>query len=190
MKENSPILRAKALRAVSIYVLFHIIDVIAFPHILAINCSIFPSRYFCSDQFNSWSWSRGFVWYSCSICCRRTVLWHCNIRSWGFSWTCWQAYCLPSWSWTEGGQNYAGAFSGCWWTLFIFSSVIACLQYFEKVAERIKDTGVSVRKRAIKIIRDLCTSNSNFSEATSAFIEIISRVTDEESSIQVSLISS
>lgn len=46
--------------------------------------------------------------------------------------------------------------------------------------------GVSVRKRAIKIIRDLCTSNSNFSEATHAFIEIISRVSDEESSIQVS----
>lgn len=58
------------------------------------------------------------------------------------------------------------------------------LKYFEKVAERIKDTGVSVRKRAIKIIRDLCTSNSNFLEATRAFIEIISRVSDEESSIQ------
>nr|XP_010923594.1 sister chromatid cohesion protein SCC2 isoform X2 [Elaeis guineensis] len=58
------------------------------------------------------------------------------------------------------------------------------LKYFEKVAERIKDMGVSVRKRAIKIIRDLCTSNSNFSEATRAFIEIISRVSDEESSIQ------
>lgn len=59
------------------------------------------------------------------------------------------------------------------------------LQYFEKVAERIKDTGVSVRKRAIKIIRDMCTSNANFSEFTSACNEIISRVSDEESSIQV-----
>ncbi|XP_059644870.1 sister chromatid cohesion protein SCC2 [Cornus florida] len=58
------------------------------------------------------------------------------------------------------------------------------LKYFEKVAERIKDTGVSVRKRAIKIIRDMCTSNTNFSEFTSACIEIISRVSDEESSIQ------
>ncbi|XP_062151070.1 sister chromatid cohesion protein SCC2 [Alnus glutinosa] len=58
------------------------------------------------------------------------------------------------------------------------------LQYFEKVAERIKDTGVSVRKRAIKIIRDMCTSNGNFSEFTSACIEIISRVSDDESSIQ------
>ncbi|KAJ4960537.1 hypothetical protein NE237_020447 [Protea cynaroides] len=58
------------------------------------------------------------------------------------------------------------------------------MKYFEKVAERIKDTGVSVRKRAIKIIRDMCTSNANFSEFTSACIEIISRVSDEESSIQ------
>ncbi|KAK3005952.1 hypothetical protein RJ639_017655 [Escallonia herrerae] len=58
------------------------------------------------------------------------------------------------------------------------------LKYFEKVAERIKDTGVSVRKRAIKIIRDMCTSNANFSEFTTACIEIISRVSDEESSIQ------
>ncbi|XP_026436301.1 sister chromatid cohesion protein SCC2-like isoform X3 [Papaver somniferum] len=58
------------------------------------------------------------------------------------------------------------------------------LKYFEKVAERVKDTGVSVRKRAIKIIRDMCTSNANFSEFTSACLQIISRVSDEESSIQ------
>ncbi|KAK4768597.1 hypothetical protein SAY87_003738 [Trapa incisa] len=58
------------------------------------------------------------------------------------------------------------------------------LKYFEKVAERIKDTGVSVRKRAIKIIQDMCTSRDNFSEFTSACIEIIMRVTDDESSIQ------
>ncbi|XP_007032705.2 PREDICTED: nipped-B-like protein B isoform X2 [Theobroma cacao] len=58
------------------------------------------------------------------------------------------------------------------------------LKYFEKVAERIKDTGVSVRKRAIKIIRDMCNANPNFSGFTSACIEIISRVSDDESSIQ------
>lgn len=57
-----------------------------------------------------------------------------------------------------------------------------------KVAERVKDTGVSVRKRAIKIIRDMCTSNSNFSEFSTACIEIISRVNDEESSVQVIII--
>ncbi|XP_060189126.1 sister chromatid cohesion protein SCC2 isoform X1 [Lycium barbarum] len=58
------------------------------------------------------------------------------------------------------------------------------LKYFEKLAERIRDTGVSVRKRAIKIIRDMCTSNSNFSELSTACVEIISRVNDEESSVQ------
>ncbi|XWS44380.1 hypothetical protein CRYUN_Cryun15aG0040100 [Craigia yunnanensis] len=58
------------------------------------------------------------------------------------------------------------------------------LKYFEKVAERIKDTGVSVRKRAIKIIRVMCNMNPNFSGFTSACIEIIYRVSDDESSIQ------
>ncbi|KAJ1398768.1 Zinc finger, PHD-type [Sesbania bispinosa] len=57
-------------------------------------------------------------------------------------------------------------------------------KYFEKIAERIKDTGVSVRKRAIKIIRDMCSSNANFSGFTRACTEIISRVSDDESSIQ------
>ncbi|GKF93620.1 sister chromatid cohesion protein SCC2 isoform X1, partial [Tanacetum coccineum] len=46
-------------------------------------------------------------------------------------------------------------------------------RYYGKVAERVKDTGVSVRKRAIKIIRDMCTSNANFLEFNSACIEII-----------------
>lgn len=64
------------------------------------------------------------------------------------------------------------------------------MQYFEKLAERIKDTGVSVRKRAIKIIRDMCTSNSNFSEFTTACVEIVSRVNDEESSVQVEVVKS
>ncbi|KAI3958618.1 hypothetical protein MKW92_045245 [Papaver armeniacum] len=58
------------------------------------------------------------------------------------------------------------------------------LKYFKKVAEKVKDTGVSVRMQAIKIIRDMCTSNANFSEFTNACLQIISRVTDEESSIQ------
>lgn len=67
----------------------------------------------------------------------------------------------------------------------MYSQTWGMCQYFEKVAERIKDTGVSVRKRAIKIIRDMCTSNVNFSEFTAACTEILSRVSDDESSIQV-----
>ncbi|GER49338.1 sister chromatid cohesion 2 [Striga asiatica] len=58
------------------------------------------------------------------------------------------------------------------------------LKYFEKVAERTKDTGVSVRKRAIRIIRDMCTSSAEFPQYAAACVEIISRINDEESSIQ------
>ncbi|XP_073147222.1 sister chromatid cohesion protein SCC2 isoform X2 [Henckelia pumila] len=58
------------------------------------------------------------------------------------------------------------------------------LKYFEKVAERIKDTGISVRKRAIKIIKDMCASDSGFSLFSTACVEIISRINDEESSVQ------
>ncbi|GAB4831731.1 hypothetical protein Ancab_005743 [Ancistrocladus abbreviatus] len=58
------------------------------------------------------------------------------------------------------------------------------LKYFEKVSERVKDTGVSVRKRAIKIIREMCISNVNFTEFARACLDILSRVSDEESSIQ------
>lgn len=67
---------------------------------------------------------------------------------------------------------------------YIASHPNVALRYYGKVAERVKDTGVSVRKRAIKIIRDMCTSNANFLEFNSACIEIISRISDEESSIQ------
>lgn len=46
---------------------------------------------------------------------------------------------------------------------------------------------MSVRKRAIKIMLDMCTSSANFQEFNNACIEIISRINDEESSIQVAL---
>lgn len=58
------------------------------------------------------------------------------------------------------------------------------LKYFEKIAERIMDTGVSVRKRVIKIIRDVCLSNAGFSKTTEGCLRIISRINDEETSIQ------
>lgn len=42
-----------------------------------------------------------------------------------------------------------------------------------------------MRKRAIKIIKDMCTSDTGFSLFSTACVEIISRINDEESSIQV-----
>lgn len=47
------------------------------------------------------------------------------------------------------------------------------------------DTGVSVRKRVIKIIRDVCVANTGFAKSTDACVKIISRINDEETSIQV-----
>ncbi|KAK1438915.1 hypothetical protein QVD17_04727 [Tagetes erecta] len=67
---------------------------------------------------------------------------------------------------------------------YIASHPNVAVRYYGKVAERVKDTGVSVRKRAIKIILDMCTSSANFQEFNNACIEIISRINDEESSIQ------
>ncbi|CAN6477261.1 unnamed protein product [Victoria cruziana] len=67
---------------------------------------------------------------------------------------------------------------------YISSHPDVATKYFGKVAERVKDTGVSVRKRAIKIIRDMCVSNEHFSESTSACLQIITRINDDESSVQ------
>ena len=47
------------------------------------------------------------------------------------------------------------------------------------------DTGVSVRKLVIKIIQDMCMSKCEFRELTDACVRMISRINDEETSIQV-----
>ena len=47
------------------------------------------------------------------------------------------------------------------------------------------DTGVSVRKRVIKIIRDLYISRCDFAKRTDALVRILTRINDEETSIQV-----
>lgn len=48
-----------------------------------------------------------------------------------------------------------------------------------------KDIGVSIQKRAFKIIKDMCTSSADFSQYTTACVEIISRINDNECNIQV-----
>ena len=63
--------------------------------------------------------------------------------------------------------------------------MICSVQYFQKIAERIMDTGVSVRKRVIKIIRDLYISRCDFAKRTDALVRILTRINDEETSIQV-----
>ena len=44
----------------------------------------------------------------------------------------------------------------------------------------IKDTGVSVRKRVIRILRDLCHECPDFPQLTDACVKMIRRVNDEE----------
>eukprot|EP00850_Spirogloea_muscicola_P009938 SM000057S18368 [mRNA] locus=s57:218809:228803:+ [translate_table: standard] len=58
------------------------------------------------------------------------------------------------------------------------------IQYFDRVVERIMDTGVSVRKRVIKIIRDICLHQPNFPRKVEACRKLITRINDEEKSIQ------
>lgn len=110
------------------------------------------------------------------------------------SWTCGSAYYLTSWCWFEGICNFnllIPIYAGCHNTNTLSFTQNFCVSHsiLRRLLrpERIKDAGVSVRKRAIKIIRDVCTSNPKFSEFPSACIVIISRVSDEESSVQVVL---
>ncbi|CAG13739.1 unnamed protein product, partial [Tetraodon nigroviridis] len=42
------------------------------------------------------------------------------------------------------------------------------------------DTGISVRKRVIKILRDICLEQPAFSKITEMCVKMIRRVNDEE----------
>ena len=43
-----------------------------------------------------------------------------------------------------------------------------------------QDTGISVRKRVIKILRDICLNQPDFPKTTEICVKIIRRITDEE----------
>ncbi|XP_066843203.1 nipped-B-like protein [Anser cygnoides] len=53
-------------------------------------------------------------------------------------------------------------------------------QYYDMLIERILDTGISVRKRVIKILRDICTEQPTFPKITEMCVKMIRRVNDEE----------
>uniref|UniRef100_A0A8C3JBZ7 Nipped-B protein n=1 Tax=Calidris pygmaea TaxID=425635 RepID=A0A8C3JBZ7_9CHAR len=53
-------------------------------------------------------------------------------------------------------------------------------QYYEMLIERILDTGISVRKRVIKILRDICIEQPTFPKITEMCVKMIRRVNDEE----------
>ena len=53
-------------------------------------------------------------------------------------------------------------------------------QYYEMIAPRILDTGVSVRKRVIKILRDICVEFPDHHKIPDICIKMLRRVNDEE----------
>ncbi|XP_066990577.1 nipped-B-like protein isoform X1 [Macrobrachium rosenbergii] len=52
--------------------------------------------------------------------------------------------------------------------------------YYEMIAARILDTGVSVRKRVIKILKDICLECPDFTKIPEICVKMIRRVNDEE----------
>ncbi|EFO84478.1 CRE-PQN-85 protein [Caenorhabditis remanei] len=53
-------------------------------------------------------------------------------------------------------------------------------KYYSQIAERILDTGVAVRKRVIRIMRDICERFPSFEQIPDMLARMIRRVTDEE----------
>ncbi|CAN8012156.1 unnamed protein product [Ixodes pacificus] len=53
-------------------------------------------------------------------------------------------------------------------------------KYYDMLTDRILDTGVSVRKRVIKILKDVCLEQPGFEKIPEICVKIIGRVNDEE----------
>ncbi|KAK9532406.1 hypothetical protein VZT92_009788 [Zoarces viviparus] len=63
---------------------------------------------------------------------------------------------------------------------FVLSRPQLIEQYYDMLIERILDTGISVRKRVIKILRDICLELPDFHKITEMCVRMIRRVNDEE----------
>uniref|UniRef100_A0A672ZDI7 Nipped-B protein n=1 Tax=Sphaeramia orbicularis TaxID=375764 RepID=A0A672ZDI7_9TELE len=63
---------------------------------------------------------------------------------------------------------------------FVLSRPQLIEQYYDMLIERILDTGISVRKRVIKIMRDICLEQPDFHKITEMCVKMIRRVNDEE----------
>uniref|UniRef100_A0A8C4R600 Nipped-B-like protein n=1 Tax=Eptatretus burgeri TaxID=7764 RepID=A0A8C4R600_EPTBU len=62
----------------------------------------------------------------------------------------------------------------------VLSRPILTAQYLDMLLERILDTGISVRKRVIKILRDICLDQPDCPRITEMCVKMIRRVNDEE----------
>ncbi|XP_037089457.1 nipped-B-like protein [Pollicipes pollicipes] len=63
---------------------------------------------------------------------------------------------------------------------FILSRPELIEKYYDKLSARILDTGVSVRKRVIKIMKDICVECPDFPKIPEICVKMIRRVNDEE----------
>ncbi|XP_059489671.1 nipped-B-like protein isoform X2 [Neocloeon triangulifer] len=63
---------------------------------------------------------------------------------------------------------------------FVLSCPKLIDKYYEMLSQRILDTGVSVRKRVIKIMKDICIECPEFPKIPEICIKMIRRVNDEE----------
>ncbi|XP_043661492.1 nipped-B protein isoform X2 [Drosophila teissieri] len=63
---------------------------------------------------------------------------------------------------------------------FVLSNQDLIDQYYDMLSTRILDTGVSVRKRVIKILRDICLEYPDFAKIPEICVKMIRRVHDEE----------
>ena len=53
-------------------------------------------------------------------------------------------------------------------------------KYYDMLNERILDTGISVRKRVIKIFKDICIEQQDYNKIPEMCVKMIRRVNDEE----------
>jgi len=64
---------------------------------------------------------------------------------------------------------------------YIVQKQFLILQYYDILCERSIDTGVSVRKRVVKIFRDICISQPNFVRLPDICSRLLRRMNDEDS---------
>uniref|UniRef100_A0A158P7D5 Nipped-B protein n=1 Tax=Angiostrongylus cantonensis TaxID=6313 RepID=A0A158P7D5_ANGCA len=63
---------------------------------------------------------------------------------------------------------------------FLVANYDAITTYYPLLAERLMDTGVAVRKRVIRIMREICEKYPNFEQIPNMLSQIVRRVQDED----------
>ena len=66
---------------------------------------------------------------------------------------------------------------------FILSKEDLISKYYEAICGRILDTGVSVRKRVIKIFKEICMDYPGYAKIPEICVLMIRRINDEEGTI-------